>query len=194
MPNTIDIDSIAQIGACRPHCNALREIYPSGTIVFDMAYYPQIRDKQINVLWAAPLLPRSAQLALALSWYDRALSSASPSWKASLRALVASPAANAASTQLGSRLTDRRNVESSDATATAIAGVGYAAAALAVKFSETPVDVGRTMAAVVVLAQWCAQSAAIAESKTMDEVLDEIYADAFQALEQHGATLPALTP
>ena len=46
------------------------------------------------------------------------------------------------------------------------------------------------MAAMVVLAQWCAQAAAVGESKTMEEVLDELTASVFAALEEHGATLP----
>ena len=93
MPNTLAIDLIAENGACKPHCNALREIYPDGTIVFDMSFYPQLRDKKVNVLWATPLLPRAVQLELALAWYDRALAAVSPSWKAALRSLVATPEA-----------------------------------------------------------------------------------------------------
>ena len=190
MTHTIRIDDIAHVGACVPHCNKLREVFPNGTIVFDMANYPQIRDKQVNVLWATPLLTRSVQLGLAKAWYDRAMAASSPSWKTPLRTLVDTPEANAASSQLSSRLAERRTTDATDALATAVAGVGYAAAAVAVKFAETPVDSGRTMSALVVLAQWCAQAAAIAETKTMEEVLDDIKASVFQALEDHGATIP----
>lgn len=190
MTNTVRIDDIARVGACAPHCNKLREVFPSGTIVFDMTYYPQIRDKEVNVLWATPLLPRGIQLGLAKAWYDRALATSSPSWKTPLRTLVDTPEANAASSQLSSRLAERRTVDTTDALAYAVSGVGYAAAALAVKFAEAPIDVGRTMAAMIVMAQWCAQAAAVVETKTMEEVLDAFTSSVFQALQDHGATIP----
>jgi hypothetical protein len=190
MTNTLRIDDIARVGACAPHCIKLREIFPDGTIVFDMANYPQIRDKQVNVMWATPLLSRPIQLGLAKAWYDRALAGSSPSWKTPLRTLVDTPEANSASSQLSSRLAERRTTDATNALATAVAGVGYAAAAVAVKFAEVPVDTARTMAAMVVLSQWCAQAASINESKTMEEVLDELQASVFKALEDHGATIP----
>lgn len=190
MSNTINIDVLEQFGACQPQCIVLREIYPSGVVTFDDAHYPKIKEREVNVLWATPLLPRAVQLELALKWYDRALAAATPDWKSALRALVAAPASNGASQQLGARLADRRAVDASDVTGTTTAGVGYAAAALSGKYAEVPLDVARTMTAMVVMAQWCAQAAAIAESKTMETVLDAFQAEVWHALSEHGATVP----
>lgn len=189
MPNTLSIALLESQGACKPHCIALREIYPSGTIVFDMAFYQQMRDKKVNVFWATPLLPPAVQAELALSWFDRALDKQGPSWKAALRALLAKTEADAATLQLGQRLTERRDVDEKDALATAIAGVGYAAAALAIKFAEEPRDAARILSGMVVMAQWCAQCASLVEAVEMDVVLDELQSSVFKALETHGATL-----
>lgn len=190
MSNTLSIDLIAQNGACRPHCNLLREIYPDGVIVFAADLYPQVREKKVNVLWGSSLLSREVQLGLALSWYDRALAAVEPSWKASLRSLIETPDFNAASTQLGLRLTERREADSADLVATSTAGVGYAAAALAGKFAEPTPNPERLMSAMVVMAQWCAHAAAAAESAEMETVLDELNESVWLALVEHGAVLP----
>ncbi len=192
MSHTLSIDLVNQHGACKRDCEYLKTIFPGGDIVFDMSYLPQVLEKKINVLWATILLPRADQLALALAWYDRALAAVSPAWKAALRAIVATPATSEAEGQLTARLAERRDVDETDAVATTTAGVGYAAAAFAAKYAETPGNFLRNMAAVVVLAQWCAQAAALAESKTMDAVLDEFRSAVWQGLETHGAVLPPL--
>jgi hypothetical protein len=190
MSNTLSIDALEQHGACKPDCIALREIFPSGTVVFDMSYYPQVRDLKINVFWGTPLLTKPVQLALALAWYDRALNGQTPTWKAALRALVATPDAGAASTQLGLRLADRRAADPKNELETAMAGVGYAAAAAAGKFAESPIDPARTQSAMIVLSQWCARCAALIETGVMDTVLDELQSSIWQALTDHGATFP----
>jgi hypothetical protein len=192
MSNTLSIDLLQSKGACARECIALREIYPDGTIVFDMSFYPQVRDKRINVMWASPLLPASVQLQLALSWFDRALTGQSPVWKADLRTLLIAPQGAAAAAQLGARLADRRLVSAADELATAVAGVGYAAAALAGKFAEVPLDPLRAQSAMAVMAGWCSRCTAAVEAKTDDAVLDDLKSSVWQALSQHGATLPVM--
>jgi hypothetical protein len=189
MPNTLSIDLLQTSGACQKECIALRQVFPDGTIIFDMSLYPQLRDKKINVMWAGPLLPLSAQVDLALSWYDRGLAGQAPDWKADLRALIAVPVALTAATQLSARLVDRRSIDPSSELAVAVAGIGYAAAAFASKFAEDPIDKARTQSAIAVLAQWCARSTAAIESVAQDVVLDEFQSSVFQKLEQYGATL-----
>jgi len=191
MTSTLNIDLVQAHGACAPNCEILRMLFPDGTIVFDMSNYERVRDAKVNIMWAACLLPVENQHEIALAWYDRALATATPPWKASLRALLANPAQGAASAQLNSRLADRRGVDATDATAVAVSGVGYAAAALAMKFAEAGTHYTRTMAALVVMAQWCAQAAAVSESKEMDVVYDEIRASVWRALQDHGAILDA---
>jgi len=191
MSHSINIDLLEQIGACRPHCIKLREIFPNGVVAFDAEHFPELQDKKVQVFWGTALLSREQQIALALSWYDRALTAQTPTWKTALRTLIQTPELSAAALQLSARLIERRAVAATDVAATATAGVGYAAAAFAGKFAETVPDMERLLAAVMVLAQWCAQAASVAESKTMDEVLDEFRSDVWTALEKHGPTLPA---
>jgi hypothetical protein len=192
MSNTLSIDLLQSKGACARECIALREIYPDGTIIFDMSFYPQVRDKPINVMWAVLLLPSNIQLQLALGWFDRALAGQAVPWKSDLRTLVIAPQGTAAAAQLGARLADRRLVSAADELATAVAGVGYAAAALAGKFAETPIDPLRTQSAMAVMAGWCSRCAAVVETKADTVVLDDLKSAVWQALSQHGATLPTM--
>jgi hypothetical protein len=194
MPSLLNIDLVQAHGACRPNCDILRMIFPDGEIVFDMSNFERVLAAGVNIMWAACLAPRPIQHELALAWYDRALATSSPPWKASLRKLLETSTVGAAADQLTARLAERRSATTTDPLEIAVSGVGYAAAALAGKFAEEGQHYTRTMAALVVLGQWCAQAAALAESKEMDVVYNEIRAHVWGTLAEHGAVLPAPTP
>jgi hypothetical protein len=189
MPHTLSIDVLQKSGACQRESVLLRQIYPSGTIVFDVAYLSQLQDSGINLIWATALLTTQPLIELALAWYDRGLNGLDPAWKINLRSTLASPNVDAASTQLQQRLVDRRSAADDDESALCTAGVGYAAAALAGKLAEQPYSPERGQAAMAVLSQWAARSSAHLESVTMDSVLASFGSDVFGKLVQYGATI-----
>jgi len=190
MSSTLSIDLVQAHGACRPNCDILRTIFPDGDIVFDMSNFERVRAAGVNIMWAACLAPVPIQHELALAWYDRALAIATPPWKASLRKLLETSTVGAAADQLSARLADRRNIDAANSLEVAVSGVGYAAAALAGKFAEEGQHYTRTMTALVVMGQWCAQAIAVSEATTMEPVYNEIRAEVWKALQDHGAILP----
>ena len=189
MTFTLSISALQASGACARECILLKQAFPNGTIVFDMSEYSKVSERGVNVIWATPLLPIQGQKELALAWYDRATNGQSPAWKGDLRALITTPNADVGATQLTARLDERRAASPDDELATALAGVGYAAASFAIKYAEVPLDKARLQSAMAVLAQWCARAAAAIETTTAESVMADFQRDTYAKLAQYGATL-----
>ena len=189
MTFTLSINKLEACGACARECILLKQAFPNGTIVFDMAEYSKVSERGVNVIWAAPLLPIDRQKELALAWYDRATAGQSPSWKSEMRVLIDTPNATNGAAELAVRLDERRAAPAEDELGTALAGVGYAAASFSVKYAEVPLDKSRLQSAMAVLAQWCARAAAHIESTTFDAVMADFQRDTYAKLSQYGATI-----